>query len=68
MLDLIIFFLRNFIHNPSIHFPYQLNPTQGHRGAEAYPSLHWAEDGEKPGQVASPAGFYSEFLELLFLY
>jgi len=44
--------------NPSIHFPYPLNPTQWRAGA--YPSCHWARGGVHPGQVASPSQGYTE--------
>ena len=40
---------------PSIHFLYQLNSSQGHRWFGAYPSCHQAKYWVNPGWVGSPS-------------
>ena len=48
-----LIFIRFTINHPSIPFLYPLNPTQGCRGAGAYPGCYSARDGVHPGQVIS---------------
>jgi len=45
---------------PTLNCLYPLNPIQGHGGAGAYLSCHWARGGVHRGQVASPSQGHTE--------